>query len=94
MDLAEASLEAQGAAVALRWRNGRVQRLSAPFLRAVCQCAECGNLAIKIEPKMFPGLTVRAVYAVGGYALQFVFSDGHQDGAYPFEMLERLPDDM
>jgi DUF971 family protein len=28
--------------------------------------------------------------SVGRYALQFLWSDGHQTGIYPFEMLQRL----
>jgi DUF971 family protein len=43
---------------------------------------------------MFPGLRVERVDLVGAYALQFHFSDKHYDGAYPYEMLQHLPDDM
>lgn len=90
----EGTLDNLGTEIVLHWNDGRVQRLSAPFLRACCQCGQCVNLPIRIEPGMFPGLTVTRVDLVGGYALQFRFSDGHYDGAYDFTTLKNLPDDM
>jgi DUF971 family protein len=82
-----------GPALTLRWRGGRVQRLSAAYLRAHCGCATCRNAAIQIEPSMFPGLQVQEALAVGAYALQLKFSDGHSHGAYPFSLLESMPDE-
>ena len=94
MEFPEGSIESFGGYVQISWSTGRVQKLSAPFLRAVCQCAECGNLSIQIEAKMFPGLQVERINLVGSYAFQFYFSDGHHDGAFPYDMLLILPDDM
>jgi DUF971 family protein len=90
----DGSIENQGTYIEVAWKHGRLQRLSAPFLRAVCQCAQCASLPMKIEAKMFPGLKITRLEAVGGYAFQCTFSDGHFDGAYGYDMLQRLPDDM
>ena len=91
MDFEEGTLEL-GAVVELRWRDGRVQKLSAPFLRAHCRCEVCKTLPIKLESSMFPGLHVDQKFDVGAYALQFVFSDGHKNGAYSFDLLLTFPD--
>ncbi len=82
-----------GEAVVLRWSKGRVQRLGAAFLRSRCECAQCRNLAFPLEPSMFPGLKVEDTDLVGSYALQFRFSDRHDTGAYPFDLIESMPDE-
>ena len=38
----------------------------------------------------FPGVTLRGWRPVGGYAIQFDFSDGHNTGLYTFEYLRSL----
>ncbi len=81
-----------GPVLELRWNDGRVQRLSAPFLRVKCPCEVCKTSKLKLEEPMFPGLKVEQMFEVGAYALQFVFSDGHKQGAYSFDMLLTFPD--
>ena len=92
MDFAEGTL-ILGPVLELRWNDGRVQRLSAPFLRANCRCEVCKTLPLKLEPSMFPGLSVDQVFEVGAYALQLLFSDGHKHGAYSFDLLLTFPDE-
>ena len=92
MDFAEGSLDL-GPVVVLRWQDGRVQRLGAPFLRVNCRCEVCKTLPMKLEASMFPGLTVDQMFEVGAYALQLVFSDGHRHGAYSFDLLQSFPDE-
>lgn len=91
MEFAEGTLTL-GPVVELHWQDGRVQKLSAPFLRANCRCEVCKTLPMKLEPGMFPGLNVDQKFDVGAYALQFVFSDGHKNGAYSFDLLLTFPD--
>jgi DUF971 family protein len=38
----------------------------------------------------FPGVTVRGWQNVGGYALQFDFSDGHNTGIYTWAYLREI----
>jgi DUF971 family protein len=92
MEFAEGSLTL-GPVVELRWQDGRVQRLSAPFLRVNCRCEVCKTLPMKLEQSMFPGLSVDQMFEVGAYALQFLFSDGHRHGAYSFDLLQTFPDE-
>lgn len=92
LDFGDGSLEGLGESVVLRWKSGRVQRLSAATLRSQCQCAQCRHLAFPLEAPMFPGLKVDAAQPVGAYAIQFLFSDRHNTGAFPFEQLEGMPD--
>jgi DUF971 family protein len=92
MDFAEGSLTL-GPVVELRWQDGRVQRLGAPFLRVNCRCEVCKTLPMKLEQSMFPGLSVDQMFEVGAYALQFLFSDGHRHGAYSFDLLLTFPDE-
>ena len=42
---------------------------------------------------MFPGIEVTAFDMVGRYALQFYFTDGHQQGAYSYDLLLTFPDE-
>lgn len=81
-----------GPVVELQWNNGRVQKLGADFLRSRCPCELCRTSSIKLEPSMFPGLSVGSLDFVGAYALQLHFSDGHKHGAFTFDLLEKLPD--
>ena len=41
-------------------------------------------------PREFPGVTVTGWRVIGGYAVQFDFSDGHNTGLYGFEYLKKL----
>ncbi|HTB22823.1 MAG TPA: DUF971 domain-containing protein [bacterium] len=82
-----------GTTALLRWDKGRTQRLSAPFLRAHCPCEQCKLAPIKLEPGMFPGLSVETAEPVGRYALLLGFSDGHGYGAFSFDLLESFPDE-
>ncbi len=92
MKFMEGDLETGPVAV-LRWNKGRVQRLSAPMLRALCPCEQCKLAPIKLEAGMFPGLLLVRADPVGRYALLLEFSDGHNYGAYSFDLLEALPDE-
>ncbi len=81
-----------GAEAVLTWDGGRVQRLSAPFLRAQCPCENCRLAPLRLEPAMFPGLRLERAQPVGRYALLLGFSDGHASGAYSFDLLQSFPD--
>ena len=64
------------------------------FLRINCPCAGCvdemtGERILKpdmVRADVYP----MAIHYVGRYALQFVWSDGHETGIYPFEYLRQL----
>ena len=81
VDLTPASLR-------LRWHDGTVD-LPAARLRAVCRCGSCRARAERGEAAPEPADLVDAV-PVGSYALNLIFSDGHDRGIYPWIWLHEL----
>lgn len=82
-----------GEAAILRWDSGRTQKLNAAYLRSLCPCEQCRLASVELKAEMFPGLRLEKAVAVGRYALQMAFSDGHAYGAYTFDFLLSLPDE-
>lgn len=82
-----------GPTLQLRWDDGRVQRLSASFLRSQCPCETCKLQKPRPQPSDFPSLAVERFDPVGRYALQLHFSDGHRHGAFSFDLLQSFDDE-
>lgn len=83
--------------VALVWPDGREDVLAMEALRAASPSAENkgeADLFGRIhggDPRTaYPGVKVDNWEWVGGYALRFIFSDGHQSGLFSFQMLRDL----
>ena len=76
----------------IAWPDGSRQHLSNALLRAQCRCAECSSLRLRsgTELSVSPQLRVVAIRPVGAYAVQFVFSDGHERGIFPWPFLKTL----
>lgn len=83
--------------VAISWSDGRECRLGYRDLRLACACAACieemsGRRLL--NPAKVPGDIIAVDHLqVGKYALQFLWSDGHVTGIYPFRMLRELCSD-
>lgn len=81
-----------GRAIEIQWEEREhVARYQARTLRLACQCAACVEEMSGrpvLEPARVPA-DVRAVALrlVGGYAVHFTWSDGHDTGIYPWERL-------
>ena len=81
----------------ITWNDGHESRYSLAYLRRACPCARCKAWPQKDE-QGFPvmpierlhALRVTAVHPVGRYAVQFVWSDGHQTGYYPYDYLRKI----
>jgi DUF971 family protein len=79
------------------WEDGVESTFVPRELRVACPCAGCVDemtgrrtlLPESVPQDLYPA----AIHYVGRYALQFVWSDGHQTGIYPFAYLRRLADD-
>ncbi|MFP4281861.1 MAG: gamma-butyrobetaine hydroxylase-like domain-containing protein [Opitutales bacterium] len=94
---APTDLQLVGDFVALRWPDGHEDVLAMETLRAASPSA-----ANKGEPDLFgrihgadprtafPGVRVEGWEWVGGYAVRFLFSDGHQSGLFSFGLLRQL----
>ena len=61
------------------------------ILRFLCPCAECIDEMSRVRRIDFDNIDPEIVpldwMQVGHYALQFLWSDGHQTGIYPFTLL-------
>lgn len=74
----------------VRWTDREVV-LGARDLRAACRCGGCRAAAAAGragEPT--EGVHLVGAEPVGQYALQLLFSDGHDRGIYPWELLRAL----
>ena len=86
-----------GDEVAIRWEDGREDYFLMEELRAASPSAEMtgerdllGRVQGGDSRSAFPGVRVTGWQFIGGYAIRFVFSDGHQTGLYSYEYLRRL----
>jgi len=82
----------------ITWSDGKACRYSFAGLRAICPCVECkgGHENMGAPPDVAllrsaqnDDLNLESVEAVGSYALQFIWSDGHWTGIYTWEYLRQ-----
>jgi DUF971 family protein len=93
-------IEIVGNEIAIAWSDDTESFIPMERLRAYSPSAE--NLGERDllgkqigghqGPRNFPGITVRGWRLIGGYAIQFDFSDGHNTGLYQFEYLKKIAD--
>ncbi len=81
-------------AVSVKWSDAAETRYDAANLRRACPCAGCvhewtGEKILKAA-SIADDLTFSSIAIVGRYALNFVFSDGHDTGIYTFNYLRQL----
>lgn len=81
-------------ALGIVWNDGHSSIYGVRKLRLACRCAQCvdewtqesrikeENISLEVRPNH--------IETVGRYALQFIWSDGHDTGIYPFEQLRSL----
>lgn len=87
-------IEESDSEVSIRWSDDSETRYSAPQLRRSCPCATCVNEwtgeKILDDGKIGDDLTFSTISIVGRYALNFIFSDGHDTGIFSFKYLREL----
>lgn len=93
------SVQAIGNEIALLWDDGIESYYPMETLRALSPSAEnvgerdlLGEIHGGDARKSFPGVTITSWNIVGNYAIQFVFSDGHNTGIYSFDYLRDISD--
>ncbi|HEV2298449.1 MAG TPA: DUF971 domain-containing protein [Candidatus Acidoferrales bacterium] len=90
-----------GAGVDIVWSDAHTSHYDFAYLRGHCPCATCREghgkrkeAASEKDPSalpMFkPRVTARAAAAVGTYAIQIEFTDGHTTGIYSFDHLREI----
>ena len=80
----------------ISWDDGHESVYPFDGLRAVCPCVECkgghAHMGGPPDPKLVrdapqTDLNLEQVSAVGSYALQFFWTDGHATGIYTWDLL-------
>ena len=94
-----------GAGVDITWADGHASHFGFPYLRDQCPCATCNDerenksafssagpasAAAGVLPMFKPKATAKAATAVGNYAIQITFSDGHATGIYSYDQLRTI----
>lgn len=87
-----------GKELAVKWGDGREDFIPLENLRRACPCAGCkgevdilGNLYKNPEkPYATNSFELVRLLAVGGYAVQPVWADGHNTGIFSFDYLRRI----
>jgi DUF971 family protein len=90
-------IDAIGTEIAIAWSDGSENYYPMERLRAYSPSAEntgerdlLGQKIGGTDQTEFPGVTVKGWRTIGGYAVQFNFSDGHSTGIYGFDYLKKL----
>lgn len=83
--------------VRIKWTTGEVHTFPYRYLRLQCGCASCveemtGRQILNVA-EVPDDIIVVDYITVGNYALQFLWSDGHSTGIYPYRMLLRMADE-
>jgi len=90
-------IQAIGDEIAIKWSDDSEDFFPMERLRAFSPSAEnmgeqdlLGRTYGGDSRKEFPGVRVTGWQAIGGYAVQFTFSDGHRTGLYSHDYLKQL----
>ena len=76
--------------VRVTWEDGHVGEYECAYLRGYCPCALCQGHGAKIKFIEVPDAKLAEISAVGNYAIQFTWQDGHSTGIYTFDYLKSL----
>lgn len=92
-----------GEGVEITWSDGHASRYDFPYLRDHCPCALCNDERAKKEkmadststpvgalPMFKPRVKAKSATAVGNYAVQIEFTDGHASGIFSFDHLREI----
>jgi DUF971 family protein len=93
------SLQGDEAGLVIAWSDGRRDRTAWTRLRDQCPCATCRVRRAEpppalgiLSPEETAPLHVTGMHAIGNYAYQIEFSDGHKSGIYSLDLLRSLGD--
>ena len=80
--------------VLVEWSDGHQSVYEAKHLRVNCGCAECveewTNRKLLDVASIPADIRAEDYLMVGRYAVQFLWSDAHYTGIYPFDILRTL----
>ena len=76
--------------VRITWEDGHVGEYPKDYLRGYCPCAACQGHGGGIKFVSVSNAQLAEISAVGNYAIEFCWQDGHNTGIYTFEYLRSL----
>lgn len=78
--------------VRITWDDGHVGEYPEDYLRGYCPCALCQGHEAATGPKFIPvpDARLQEISAVGNYAIEFRWHDGHSTGIYTYDYLRAL----
>ncbi len=76
--------------VRITWDDGHVGEYAQEYLRGHCPCALCQGHGAQHRFNAVPGATLQEIRAVGNYAIEFRWRDGHSTGIYTYAFLRSL----
>ncbi len=93
----ELKLKREEQTLHIRWRDGRLSVYPAVMLRRQCPCATCRTERDQKKTELLPILKsdpgqIKLANAklVGTYAIQLIWSDGHDAGIFDYKYLRSL----
>ena len=94
MDPSLVGLARAGRSLRFQWSDQLVAELAIRDLRIECPCAHCVSEVTGkrlLDPVTVPDdLELQDMQPVGRYAYRCLYSDGHDSGIYPLELLRTL----
>ncbi len=86
---------ADNKALSILWEDGEETNIPLRNLRRNCPCAICQNEREGENPGYIPiygddEISVKDIKLIGGYAINVVWKDDHNEGIYAYELLKRL----
>ena len=101
MSVLPTRIERQGeSSIQIGWSDGSVRSYATSELRERCPCATCRekrsasahqSTGLQILPiEETQPLKIIGMKPVGNYAYSIAFSDGHDTGIFPFELLQEI----
>ena len=80
--------------IEINWSDGHKSSYNPKYLRIHCGCAECveewSNRKLLDPVTVSENIQAVDYLIVGRYAVQFLWSDEHYTGIYPFETISKL----
>jgi DUF971 family protein len=78
------------ALVRITWDDGHMGEYPETYLRGYCPCALCQGHGAARRFVSLPDAKLVGIQAVGNYAIEFRWQDGHSTGIYTYEYLRSL----
>jgi DUF971 family protein len=76
--------------VRITWDDGHVGEYDQTYLRGYCPCAMCQGHGAQRRFIDSPDAKLQEICAVGNYAVEMHWHDGHSTGIYTFDYLRAL----